>query len=44
MKTCFRRRSCTDGHIGAAFREAVYIDGDQKVLLGRDSLESLGDI
>ena len=34
----------TDGHVGAAFREAVYIDGDQKVLLGRDSLESLGDI
>jgi hypothetical protein len=33
------RPQLTDGHVGAAFREAIYIDGDQKLLLGRDSLD-----
>ncbi len=38
------RPQLTDGHIGAAFREAVYVEGDSKIVLGRESLDEVGDI
>ncbi len=37
------RPQLTDGHVGAGFRESVYVEGESKVLLGRDSIEELGN-